>query len=128
MSTREEGRGNWLFGLILLLIGVIFIVENFTDMEVWDKLWKFWPVILLIWGIKEIFQNKSVFFGIILIAIGTVFLAQYFFAFVLSESIWKFWPVLIIALGIDQIFKSFGIDRVGHRKNKGNKGKVQEEI
>jgi len=108
MSASEEGRGNWVFGLIILTIGIIFIVENFTDLEMWERIWNLWPVILLIWGIKEIWQNKSIFFGVILIAIGTIFLAKYFFNFVISEDIWKFWPILIIALGIDQIFKSFG--------------------
>ena len=108
MSANEEGKGNWIFGLILLIIGMVFVVENFTGIEVWGKVWKFWPVILLIWGIKEIWQNKSIFFGVILIAIGAIFFAQYFFDFVVSENIWKFWPILIIALGIDQVFKSFG--------------------
>ena len=108
MSASEEGRGNWVFGLIILAFGIIFIVENFTDLEIWGRVWNLWPVILLIWGIKEIWQNKSIFFGVILIAIGTIFLAKYFFNFVISEDIWKFWPILIIALGIDQIFKSFG--------------------
>ena len=108
MSASEEGKGNWVFGLIILAVGIIFIVENFTDLEIWGRVWNLWPVILLIWGIKEIWQNKSIFFGVILIAIGTIFLAKYFFNFVISENIWKFWPILIIALGIDQIFKSFG--------------------
>ncbi len=125
MSAREEGRGNWVFGLVLLLIGVIFIVENFTGMEIWNKFWKFWPIILLIWGIKEIFQNKSIFFGVVLIAISIVFLGQYFFNFMLSGNIWNYWPVLLIALGIDQVFKSLGGGRIRHKRKK---EKEQEEI
>jgi len=108
MGTSEESKGNWFFGLIILVVGIIFILENFTDLEVWGKLWKLWPVILFIWGIREIWQNKSIFFGVILIAIGAIFFTKYFFNFVISENIWKFWPILIIALGIDQVFKSFG--------------------
>lgn len=123
MSINEEGKGNWIFGLILLVIGIIFIVENFTDLEVWGKIWEFWPIILFIWGIKEIWQNKSIFFGIILIVIGTIFFAQYFFDFVVPENIWKFWPILIIALGIDQVFKSFG----GLRGKARRKIKEEEE-
>ena len=125
MSTREEGRGNWLFGLILLLIGGIFLIENYTDIEIWDELWKFWPVILLIWGIKAIWQDRSIFFGIIIIVIGALFLAQYFYDFVLSENIWNFWPILIIAIGIDQIFRSIGVRRV---RQKRKAGKEEEEI
>ena len=118
MSSRDESRGNWVFGLVLLLVGVIFIVENFTGIEVWNKFWKFWPVILLIWGVKEIFQNKSIFFGVILIAISAIFLGQYFFDFNLSGNIWNYWPILLIALGIDQVFRSFRGDRVHYRRKK----------
>jgi len=125
MSAREESRGNWIFGLILLLIGVIFIIENLTDMEIWDKSWKFWPVILLIWGIKEIFQNKSIFFGVILIAISGIFLSQYFFDISLPGNIWNYWPLLLIALGVDQVFKSFGGNRVRRSRKK---EREQEEI
>lgn len=121
MGTSEESKGNWFFGLIILAIGIIFIVENFTDIEVWGRLWNLWPVILFIWGIKEIWQNKSIFFGIILIAIGAIFFAKYFFDFVISENVWKFWPILIVALGIDQIFKSFGGVRAKDKR------KVKEE-
>ena len=124
MSASGEGKGNWVFGLIILAIGVIFVVENFTDIEVWGRVWNLWPVILFIWGIKEIWQNKSIFFGIILIAIGAIFFAKYFFDFVISENVWKFWPILIIALGIDQIFKSFGVSRIKVKR----KAKEEEEI
>lgn len=121
MSASGEGKGNWFFGLLILAVGIIFIVENFTDLELWEKVWNLWPVILLIWGIKEIWQNKSIFFGVILIALGSIFLAKYFFSFEISENIWKYWPILIIALGLDQIFKSFGGARVKTKR------KVKEE-
>jgi len=124
MGASEEGKGNWVFGLIILAIGIIFVVENFTDIEIWGRVWNLWPVILFVWGIKEIWQNKSIFFGIILIAIGAIFFARYFFDFVISENMWKFWPILIIALGIDQIFKSFGVRRI----KVGRKAKEEEEI
>ena len=124
MSISKEGKGNWFFGLIVLAVGIVFIIENFTDLEIWERVWNLWPIILLIWGIKEIWQNKSIFFGIILIAIGAIFFAKYFFDFVISENIWKFWPVLIIGLGIDQIFKSFGSIRTKAKR----KIKKEEEI
>jgi len=126
MNSREGSRGNWIFGLVLLIIGIIFIVENFAGMEIWNKFWKFWPVILLIWGIKEIFQNKSIFFGILLIAISAIFLGQYFFALKLSGNVWSYWPVIFIALGIDQIFKSLRGENVRPYRRK--KEKNAEEI
>jgi len=104
MSIGEEGKGSWFFGLIILLIGIIFMVENFTDLEIWGRIWNLWPLILIIWGIKEMWQNRSIF--------------------LISENIWKFWPILIIALGIDQIFKSLGTGKIKAKK----KVKEEEEI
>ena len=123
MSINKEGKGNWIFGVILVIIGTIFIIENFTNIDLGDKIWNFWPIILLVWGIKEIWQNKSIFFGILLIAIGTIFSANNFFGFTLFHNIdiGKLWPVLIIALGIDQVFKSFGGFRSKARR------KIKEE-
>ena len=118
MSTKEESRGNWIFGLVLLLIGVIFIVENFTGINVWDKFWNYWPIILFVWGLKEIFQNKSIFFGILLIIISTIFLGKYFFSFMLPGNVWNYWPIIFIALGIDQVFRSFGGSRVRRKRKK----------
>ncbi len=120
MSNGEGRKGGWLFGLILFILGLVFLVENFTTIEIWDKVWRLWPIILIIWGIKEIWQ-RSVFFGLILIALGGIFLGRYFFNFLVAEDIWKFWPVIIIALGVDQIFKAFG------RKKMGVPRKVKEE-
>ena len=94
-------------------------------MELWNEFWKFWPIILLIWGFKEIFQNKSIFFGIILIAVGAILLGQYFFDLKLPGNIWSYWPVLLIALGIDQIYKSFRGERVHYKIRK---EKQKEEI
>jgi len=124
MNNSVEHKGNWFFGLILLVVGVGFIIENFTNLEIWGKLWTLWPVILVVWGIKEIWQTKSTVFGIILVAIGSIFLAHYFFNLVISRNIWKFWPILMIVLGIDQIYKAW---RESKRRTKG-KVKEEEEI
>lgn len=123
MSNSEGHRGGWLFGVILFILGLLFLVENFTTIEIWDKIWKLWPIILIIWGIKEIGQ-RSFFFGLILIALGGIFLSRHFFNFSGAEYIWKFWPVVIIALGIDQIFKAFGRKRMVSQK----RVKEEEEL
>jgi len=103
MNIMRKNSGQWLIGLVILVVGVIFLVENITGNEVWEKVWPFWPIILILWGLTELFQKRSIFFAIILLAIGIVFLLKNLDLYHWSDSIWKFWPVIIIALGFDHL-------------------------
>jgi hypothetical protein len=38
-----------IWGAILIVVGLIFFLENF-DVDVWDYVWKLWPVVLIVWG------------------------------------------------------------------------------
>ena len=105
MNVVSRKSGQWFFGLIILIIGIIFLLENSFGIEIWESAWLFWPIIFILWGLVELFQKKSIFFGIILLAIGVIFLAKNFEFYQISESVWKFWPVIIIAIGIDQLFR-----------------------
>ena len=103
MNFIRRGSGHWLIGFIILAIGIIFLVENIMGIEVWEKVWPFWPILFLLWSMAEIFQKRSIFFGIILLAIGIIFLVKNLELYQWSESIYKFWPVIIIALGFDHL-------------------------
>ena len=44
------------WGLIIILIGVLFLVNNmgWGDIDIWELVGKFWPVILIYIGVKNI--------------------------------------------------------------------------
>jgi uncharacterized membrane protein HdeD (DUF308 family) len=47
-------------GLILIVLGLIFLVENFyTPFSAWRLIARYWPVILIIVGAKKIFEYFS---------------------------------------------------------------------
>jgi hypothetical protein len=48
MSTPRK-KEPLIWGAILIVIGLIFFLENF-NIDVWDYVWKLWPVILIAWG------------------------------------------------------------------------------
>jgi hypothetical protein len=125
MSAVNKNTGQWLFGLIILIIGVIFLLENLFGYEIWESVWLFWPLIFILWGLVEIFQKKSIFFGVILLAIGVIFVAKNFNIYLISESIWRFWPVIIIAIGVDQVFKK---SQAGHFKGNIKNRKNKKEV
>lgn len=124
MNTARKSSGQWVFGLIILIIGIIFLLENVFQIQIWENVWLFWPILFLIWGLMELIQKKSIFFGIILLAIGGLFLAKNFGLYQWSEEIWKFWPVIIIAIGIDQLFRHSETTPIA-KKQKVQKGRKE---
>ncbi len=57
MSKKGIGAGSLTLGLLLIIIGILFLVSNFTDINVWSKAWRYWPLILIFFGLFKIFQS-----------------------------------------------------------------------
>ena len=55
MTAYSRG-GALTAGLILIALGVIFLAENFyTPFSAWRLIARYWPVILIIIGVKRLF-------------------------------------------------------------------------
>ena len=54
MSKHKSESLFW--GFLILLIGVLFLIKNlgWSDINIWEFIGKFWPVILIYIGIKNI--------------------------------------------------------------------------
>ena len=58
MSRKKQESLFW--GLVLLLVGVLFLLDNLgVDIDVWDFIGNFWPLILIAIGAKNIWQHYS---------------------------------------------------------------------
>ncbi len=123
MNKMGKSPGQWLFGLIILVIGIIFLLENLLGISIWGRIWLFWPIFILLWGLMEILQKKSIFFGLILLTMGALFLLKNLELLQLPDLIWKYWPVIIIALGLDQLMGGHEstIIKTSHAGGKTNK-------
>jgi uncharacterized membrane protein HdeD (DUF308 family) len=55
MSNKKH-RDNLIWGLILIVVGVIFLLEN-TGIDAWEILFKLWPLILVIWGASKLYYG-----------------------------------------------------------------------
>ena len=79
MFDSSEGRHNRnrtnlsLTALFAILLGLIFLLNNFGILpwEIWQNIWKFWPVLLILFGIEAILGRNSSFrsFGFLLFLI-----------------------------------------------------------
>lgn len=53
---RKRRKDPLVWGFILLIIGLIFLLENF-DIHAWDYSWKLWPVVLILWGAWKLYYG-----------------------------------------------------------------------
>ncbi|HNX98672.1 MAG TPA: DUF5668 domain-containing protein [Candidatus Aminicenantes bacterium] len=52
----NQSKGSITGGIILLLIGTLFLLHNLgVNVHVWDFLGTYWPLILVVIGVKNIF-------------------------------------------------------------------------
>ncbi|MFQ6071175.1 MAG: toast rack family protein [Methanosarcinales archaeon] len=56
--------GNLIGALILIGIGLIFLLNNFgyLSWDIWNYLWKLWPLILIAIGLSLLFKNSKLWF------------------------------------------------------------------
>jgi len=52
--AKQKHRDSLIWGIILIVLGGIFLLEQF-NIDVWDEVWRFWPVILIIWGANKLY-------------------------------------------------------------------------
>lgn len=57
MATNKNG--NLLVGLVLIALGVVFLLNTMGlfPWRVWSQLWRLWPLILVLIGLKKIVEN-----------------------------------------------------------------------
>ena len=107
---------NYLFGLFLLIIGIVLILVNFKVIDiVWENLW---PVFLLVPGILFemgyfIFRKDAGLLvpGGILITYGILFSVNVVYGWHLMEDLWPVFP-LGVAIGLFQLYL-FGVREKG---------------
>jgi hypothetical protein len=63
---------NIFWGMILILLGVLFILRNFDVIDIqWYSLWQLWPAFLILWGVSILPANnwiKTILVAIVLTA------------------------------------------------------------
>ncbi|MGA2911459.1 MAG: DUF5668 domain-containing protein [Candidatus Levyibacteriota bacterium] len=64
---HKKHSGESVLGLVILFIGILFLFNNLglVPWSVWNGLWKFWPVIIILIGIK-MFAGRSLLSRILL--------------------------------------------------------------
>ncbi len=62
---------NIFWGMILILLGILFTLENLNVIDFdWYNLWRLWPVILVLWGVSVLPVKDIIKIVLVLIILG----------------------------------------------------------
>lgn len=105
MDERRRFRGSIFFPVVLIVLGVVFLLNNIGVLtgNVWDTVLQLWPVLLIALGLDGILRRQGLVGPVFLIGLGIVFLlANYgLLAVNVWEVVLRLWPVLLVAIGLD---------------------------
>jgi predicted membrane protein len=103
-AERYRGfRGGAIWGGVLLVIGVAFLLDNLGILPV-DHLFRFWPLILIAAGVSKLMRREHRVWGISICLIGALFLLD---NLGFAHFRWsQLWPLALIVGGVLLIWNS----------------------
>jgi len=88
-----------LFGAAVLVIGIIFLLDNLGVVYSWEYL-RYWPVLLILLGLVKMFEPTGtparVFWGVVVL-VGLLLLLDRLD--ILEFRFWDLWPIVLILVG-----------------------------
>jgi predicted membrane protein len=99
--NEHKNQGRIFWGLLLIALGVIFLLDRMGRLDFGDLVGRYWPVIFILIGISILLSNnlKNIGSGVFFILFGTFFLLLRLRIF--DQAVWRYlWPVAIIAVGL----------------------------
>ncbi len=101
MASRKSYSGNshFVFGLIVIAIGVAFLLDNLGILEA-REIFRYWPVLLIFLGISRLTSAMSMIgriIGLFFITAGTLMLLDRM-SFI-HFHFWDWWPLILILIG-----------------------------
>jgi DUF4097 and DUF4098 domain-containing protein YvlB len=60
VSNGGQKRSSIFSGLLLIVLGILFLLARFhPDLGIWHLFWRFWPVLIILWGIAKLVDHTS---------------------------------------------------------------------
>lgn len=101
-SSSSWFSPQFVLGLLVIVLGLMFLADNFGYFESRDIIHTYWPSLLVLWGLAKIFQSPGSpgkTFGMILILLGIVLQLDRLDILYFRWHDW--WPVILIIVGIN---------------------------
>ncbi len=100
MSATRSHQGRIFWGLMLILLGVLFLFDQLGEIDFGDIVSRYWPVIFIVIGLSILIGSglRSAGPALFFMLFGTFFLLMRLE--ILHHSLWHYWPVFVIAAGV----------------------------
>ncbi len=113
-TNRKRGSGI-IAGIIIVVIGALFLADNILEVEAVSIIFDYWPVALVVWGawlfVSSGFRSRVLPLAFILVGVGLT-LSN---IGIIPELGWGvFWPAILILIGTMILFGSMRARR-SHR-------------
>ncbi len=108
-NARHYRPGNsWLPGALLILFGTLVLLDHMNVIHA-ERVWKYWPVILIVVGIAKFANEGKRVGGVVLTLLGAFLLAENLGYTTLAWG--TMWPIILIAAGAAMIWGRFDLPR-----------------
>jgi predicted membrane protein len=99
-------RGRLLVGFVLIVLGVLFLLDQNDILDSGDLIADWWPIVFVVAGLLYVsFSPRHIMVPAVLVIIGLALLARSL-DFVPDWLQTVFWPVVLVAIGLWVIFGS----------------------
>lgn len=101
MSNVRENSGRIFWGLVLIVVGGLFLLESLHKADAGEIISQYWPVILILVGLWILFSSgfRNTLSALVLMAVGAIFLLINLGVF--EHNVWNYaWPLGIVVLGL----------------------------
>jgi predicted membrane protein len=100
MSAKRTHQGRIFWGLMLIALGILFLLDQLGELDFGDFVSRYWPAVFIVIGLSILVGSglRSAGPALFFILFGAFFLLMRLE--VLHDSLWHYWPVFIIAAGI----------------------------
>ncbi len=101
MSDSKGSQSRIFWGLIFIIVGALFLLDQLGQIDFGDIVSQYWPALFILIGISILIANdfKSTGPGLFFVLFGAFFLLMKLNIF--RHTLWHyFWPLVIIALGL----------------------------
>src|SRR5215831_10536842 len=108
----RAGTSGLLVGAVVIGIGLFLLLDNLEIVQFHD-VWRFWPVLLIVWGASRILESvtpSGYIWGGIVTLIGAFLLLDNLEIF--RFDIFLLWPLVIIAIGVNMLVRTLERKRV----------------
>jgi predicted membrane protein len=92
------------------VVGVVVLLDHLGIVS-GQVLFRYWPVLLILWGFASLGRREGRAWGFILIMAGTVL--QLNKLNILHVSLWSLWPLIFVAIGLMIIWNTLEGRKVG---------------